>query len=203
MNPILILELIMLGMGLWILFKGKLPGMLYNDEKYHILAPDARLLGLTLLLPLPVSFVWLTSLTLLFGEGGEQAAICVEPALVMVILVIYYALQAAFTRTGPADTAEEVPVSAGAAPDTYRLIEDGVRRGILYTLLAAMGLTAPVLAPLGYHRADVAIKLIKKFKIGEEYLQLAKRVRLAANAVFLVYLALVVYFAAVLMTGGR
>ena len=75
MNPILILELIMLGMGLWILFKGQLPRMLYNDEKYHILAPDARLLGLTLLLPLPVSFVWLTSLTLLFGEGGERAGI--------------------------------------------------------------------------------------------------------------------------------
>ena len=63
------LEIILGLSGAWILLTGKLPGWLANPKNYSITSNQARLVGLLLLLPLPVSLLGYT----LGLVGGAEA----------------------------------------------------------------------------------------------------------------------------------
>ncbi len=81
------LEIILGIAGIWILLVGKVPGWIVGEKGYEITGNKARLVGLILLLPIPITLVGGALLVLLFGEAGAGYSFLLEIAAFIVAMI--------------------------------------------------------------------------------------------------------------------
>jgi ABC-type sulfate transport system permease subunit len=80
---------IILGLaGVWILFSAKVPTWIVGRKGYEVVGMKARLVGLILALPFPISLVSGIVLILLFGKDGSQYALYLELAVFITDLIV-------------------------------------------------------------------------------------------------------------------
>lgn len=89
---LLIIELLFFVAGMWIIISGKIPTglfrLLFGKGRYELPSNKARLFGLLLLSPLPVSFLSTLLLTALFGTRGAGYAIIFESIFVVAVIIV-------------------------------------------------------------------------------------------------------------------
>lgn len=94
---LLILELALLGSGLYALYKGKIPDFLPGSHDYQVSGDRIRLLGWLMMIPLPGAFVTNILLDLIVDDPGlgERAAYIIELVItigmVALVMAIYMA----------------------------------------------------------------------------------------------------------------
>ena len=86
------LEIILGIAGVWILISGKVPGWIIGKKGYEILGTPARIVGLVLSLPFPVSLVAGFLLGMFFGKDGVIYAYIFELVTFLTDLVIVMVL---------------------------------------------------------------------------------------------------------------
>jgi hypothetical protein len=90
------LEIILGIAGVWILFAGKVPSWIIGKKDFEITGMKARLIGLILALPFPLSLVMGVILGFLFGQDGVSYAFFVEIAIFITVLIIVMLLTRKF-----------------------------------------------------------------------------------------------------------
>ncbi len=121
---LLILELIFLGIGLWILISGKVPlgafKLLFGRGEYLMAPRSARLFGALLTSPLPVSAA-VSSLLLLLAPGGSAYAIGFELVYTLAVIAAAVAIARRSRRLAPEATDQPVltPAMSEQRTETY------------------------------------------------------------------------------------
>jgi len=90
------LEIILGIAGVWVLIMGKVPNWIIGKRDFEITGMKARLIGLILALPFPLSFVTGVVLAFLFGQDGLSYAFFVEIAIFIAVLVVVLVLTRKF-----------------------------------------------------------------------------------------------------------
>lgn len=89
---LLIVEISMFIAGFWALITGKLPEslfkLLFGKGEYHAEPKEARLFGLLLASPIPLSFLGGLLMGGLFGADGAQYAVLLETFILIVVCII-------------------------------------------------------------------------------------------------------------------
>ena len=83
----LIFGILLLVCGLWAIVTGKLPAIVFG-KKYQLEGPWARLIGVLLALPLPVSFTIDVALILLLGEERAEQYAGIVNLLIWVLALV-------------------------------------------------------------------------------------------------------------------
>ncbi|GAB4481884.1 MAG: hypothetical protein Kow00124_30100 [Anaerolineae bacterium] len=192
-------EIVMLLLGLWIVIQGRVPGFILDRERAPLTAAEARLIGATLMLPLPLELVTSVMLVILLGgERGLEASVYVGPAVVVLVTVLFFALVFFLPRVSEARRLAEGHPPESVEPVVARL----ARQAYLFTLIGALGLTTPIFCPLAYRRAAVALRLIRQHGAGAGYRRFVRITRVAAVVVFAIYFLTLMWWAARLITQG-
>jgi len=90
------LEIILGIAGVWILFAAKVPSWIIGKKDFEITGMKARLIGLILALPFPLSLVMSLILGFLFGEDGLGYAFLAEIVIFLMVLVVVMILTRRF-----------------------------------------------------------------------------------------------------------
>jgi hypothetical protein len=90
------LEIILGIAGVWILFVGKVPSWIIGKKDFEITGMKARLIGLILALPFPLSLVMSVILGFLFGQDGLSYAFFAEIAIFIAVLIVVMLLTRKF-----------------------------------------------------------------------------------------------------------
>ncbi|MCJ7583027.1 MAG: hypothetical protein MUP98_21120 [Candidatus Aminicenantes bacterium] len=154
---LLILEIAMLLGGLWALIKGEVPSFLVGGGKYKVEGNIARIIGILLLLPLPISFAGAMILVLIFGIDGEGYAVIFEIVTVIIISIIALVL------------VRSVGQKKEYASEVEEIIAKKAQGSLMYAILSATGFAAIICCPLAIVYASQALKLINEHGIGEDY----------------------------------
>jgi hypothetical protein len=192
--------IVLLVAGLWALFTGSLPMVLFSGFGTHrVEGIPARVIGLCLALSAPVSFVSLGLSSLLGSDSSLYAFACGLGPTVLVMLAATIAVNRARTPyqlTGNPDS----PVS----PEVIKL-DNSVRQKVQRSMyLLALGLGLALLAhpavgvivfPLAYIQATRAISLTDEQLVRNRY-------RADANVVRLLAVVLVIVSVLIVFAGG-
>lgn len=154
---LLILEIGMMIGGLWALIKGEVPSFLVGGGKYKVEGKIARIIGILLFLPLPISFAGAIILVLMFGIDGEGYAVIFEISTVIIISIIALIL----VRSGGQ--------KKEYANEVEEIIAKKTQGSMMYAILSATGFAAIICCPLAIIYASQALKLINEHGLGEEY----------------------------------
>ncbi len=192
-------EIVMLLLGLWIAIRGRVPGFILDRERTPLTAAEARLIAVTLLLPLPLELAISVMLVILFGgERGLAASAYVGPVVVVLATILFFVLVFFLPRVSEARHLAEGRAPQSTEPVVARL----ARRAYLFTLIGTLGITTPIFCPLAYRRAGAALRLIRQHGAGAGYRGFVQITRAAAVAVFVVYFLTLTWWAARLITQG-
>lgn len=173
---LLLIELLMLVAGLWGLLTGRFPQLLLGGGKYQIEGTNARLLGLLLISPLPLSFLGGILLILWLGEPAEEYVAMLEIALIFIVLVVtVVAVRLIGKPTASPDSAETI-------------IAKKANGALIYALLSVTGIGAIIFCPLAFVYAGQALRLIDEHPdVGEAYRRKAQTARLLAGVITLLW----------------
>lgn len=196
---LLIVEILMLVAGIWAIVAGKLPPFLFGGAKYRLEGWGVRLLGLILVLPLPTALVVGVLLGLLFGDQAIGYAALSESVIVLVCGVVAV-IVSRFVRQ-PAIPSGTDGAAADGLSDIEATIDKKVQGSLIYALLGILGLSAILVCPLAFIRANQALRLIDEHQIGEQHRGTANAARIIASVVFLFYAAIAVILLVVGISG--
>ncbi len=79
---------------------------------------------------------------------------------------------------------------AAATASIEATINQKAHNAFVYSLVGILGLPTIVVCPLAFVYANQALSLIRRYRVGEQYLETAKNARLLAAVLFLFYIAL-------------
>lgn len=183
---LLILELAMLGGGLYTIVTGKIPSFLLGGSrgKYYEVSPGlARFLGFLMICPLPLAFVtgFVMGLTM-DPEMLEGAIPIVERGIVFGAAILTSIIYVIARKPVEFDLSQQAD-ETGIPSDKIRIVDDIRRKtdgSLIYVILSALGFAALVACPLAILRTTKALKLIDTHQVGEEHRQKAQIVRIAA-----------------------
>jgi hypothetical protein len=190
-------------LGVYILVSGTLPRFIASRERAVIRAAEARLLGVTLLLPLPLAIVLTVVIIVTLGpDAAGAAARWLDILTLLGMLALFFALLLFFQRPRAEAAASDRALAADALA-ARDAIEKLGRQALLFALTGSLGAAAPVLCPLAYRRAEKALRLIKAQRSAERWRVPLRAVRIAAALTLGFYIVVVVWAAAVWMTMPR
>ena len=179
-----IVEIALLIMGIWALVTAKTPSLIAGPQ-YQIEGRNARLLGIILVLPLPITFVVSFILALFLGQQVVGIIALLEIFLIVIVLItamiFIRRVRQPIIRTDEAGNVIE------SISDIEATIAKKSQGSMIYAILGVLGFTAIIVCPLAFIRAGQAIQLINKHKIGENYRITANLARIFAAIIFVLY----------------
>ena len=171
----LLIWIVMLVAGLWALFTGKLPMVLFSGFGTHkVEGMAARVIGIGLALSAPVSFVSMLALSLLFESNGVVYTLVggLGPTL---LVMIGATLAVRAVRTPYPFSSESSHPLSPEAIETDRAVRQKVQRS-MYLLALGLGLSlvahaavGVVVFPLAYLQANKAIAPTEEASIKDRY----------------------------------
>ena len=166
-----VIETILFFAGIWTIAKGRLP-LFISGPQYQVEGRNARLLGIILILPVPVSFIASLLLILFFDKNTALAyASLVEIFTIIIVLVGSLVF---IRRVGqPIIGSDDVGNIIGDVSSVKPIIIKKTQVSIVYAFIGILGPAAIVACPLAYIRAGQALRLINEYKVGESYRILA------------------------------
>ena len=194
------LELIFLVIGIYILITGKMPSFLFGGAKYTVEKTGARIIGLVLMLPLPISVFLLFVLVFVFGEEGVTYGTLIEISLVLlsalaaVILFRILRKPIVYEESVPQQTHEQFDVEARIAKKT--------NGAMLYAITGFFGVVSLIVCPLAFIYARQATTLINTYHVGEEYRNKAKIAMILSILFFIFYALITAIFLLTVLIGN-
>jgi uncharacterized PurR-regulated membrane protein YhhQ (DUF165 family) len=82
------LDIILALAGIWTIIVGKLPSWIIGKRDHELTGMPARIIGLVLVLPVPISFTLSTVIAMVYGEKGAGYAFIVGVAVLITALIV-------------------------------------------------------------------------------------------------------------------
>jgi hypothetical protein len=171
-----IIELILLAAGLWAMIRGRIPSFLIGGPEYVLEGSGARILGLLLVLPFPLSVLVVVLLGLVFDMEASRFSLTVEILNLVLVAIIVF--------VGARLIRKPRSIEGGIADDPAAELERVIARkstgSFIYAILGLLGFAGIVLGPLAYYRAGQALRLMETHGIGHQFRSKARDARILA-----------------------
>jgi hypothetical protein len=156
---LLFLEIGMLLVGFISLVWRDVPKWLFGGSQYRIPDQTARLLGMVLLLPIPLTALTGFIYSVLFGEGFQRYAFWLELLTVLATMAVAVRV----TRIARRPIEEDASVSEGFEEvSPGKQFERKVQVVKTYAALVGLGLPAIAFYPTTIHRANETLALMEQ-----------------------------------------